>query len=168
MMRRVTVASKDSKRGEIETVIENVKSAAGEHRSNGEELIAQARGEGAGDTGGEADFSMFHTAPDPAVPASAGDRAQSGTPNSGAASPTFETPQSGTGFATSSGDQYTNTPGTGFATGMMPAPVDQEPAYSNAQSGISTESSLGEGDAGVTGAPVDDDTALEERSGIEE
>lgn len=155
------MSSDDTDRGLVETIIENVRQAFGGYSLADNELSAEARGERAGDTSGtEADVNMFDTAPDRMVLANVGDRAQSGASGPSSIGPTFETTQSGSGFARPSADPYANTPGTGFATGMVPTPVETEPAYGNPQSGISTEPSLGEGDAGVTGAPVDEDITV--------
>ena len=152
------MASENNDPGLVETIIENVKSAFGGDTSNDTELVAEARGEGAGDTSGtDADVNMLGTKPDPTVSRRAEDRAQPGTPDSGSAgtssSPSFETSRSESGFATESADPYANTPGTGFATGMVTTPVDPNADFGDERSSISTEPSLGDGDAGVTEDP---------------
>src|SRR5436309_1093926 len=74
------MASENNDPGLVETIIENVKSAFGGDTSNDTELVAEARGEGAGDTSGtEANVNMFGTKPDPTVSRRAEDRAQPGT-----------------------------------------------------------------------------------------
>ena len=70
--------------------------------------------------------------------------------------------------ASTTNNPYANTPGTGFATGAIAtaAGTDLATEYGPDSPGRSTEPSLGEGDAGVTGAPVDPDMSADEGSGI--
>jgi hypothetical protein len=132
----------------VDTIAQNVKRVfgGGSNESNDlqdTELAAEARGEGAGNVDGtEADVNMFGSEGDPGVGWKADERAQVGTSDSGSA-----------------GDPYANTPGTGFATGAIPTtiPAGSDADYGDDTSGISTEPSLGEGDAGAVGAPVGED-----------
>lgn len=133
------------------------------------ELAAQSRGEGAGDVSGtEADVNMFDQSGDPTAGTTAAEKAQPGTGDSGRAVSSYESVQPGAGFADTGSDPYANTPGTGFATGAIPTtiPAGADSEYDSDTSGLSTEPSLGEGDAGAVGAPVGEDVSLEERSGI--
>jgi len=168
----------DNDSGFVDRIVENVKTVFGGGSNDTEdlqdtELAAEARGEGAGDvSGSEADVNMFGSEGDSSVGSKADERARVGTSDSGSAGSTYESSQPGAGFATDSADTavdpYANTPGTGFATGAIPTtiPGGSDADYGSAASGLSTEPSLGEGDAGAVGAPVGEDVSLEERSGI--